>query len=213
MTSITFDFFVRDCHRPLIAAWAGLFLSMVTAYAGDIPAAQDKKREQVDRSTARQNGLPRPSARGADSRKERELQRVLTVSVRLGGAPRSERQFTFEALSRLPQHGFKTGTPWRAEEIHFSGPRLRDVLEAAGMPPQANARIKAFGLDDYEISIPIEDAYRTDVIVAIHKNNQPISVANKGPYRIVYPYMTHPQFRKQRYVARSVRHLVRIELE
>ncbi|TSE18409.1 hypothetical protein Talka_02155 [Tepidimonas alkaliphilus] len=113
-------------------------------------------------------------------------------------------------LEALPQHHLLTRTPWDSEPVTFSGPRLRDVLDAVGAHGQ---RLRAVALDDYRVIIPLEDAQRYDVIVATRKNGARMSVRQKGPLFIVYPFDHAPQLRDRRYYERSIWQLKALEVE
>ena len=57
---------------------------------------------------------------------------VLTL---LGGiadsnAAGKKAEFDMAMLAKLPQHSFKTRTPWHDEVREYTGPRLRDLLAA-----------------------------------------------------------------------------------
>ena len=113
-------------------------------------------------------------------------------------------------LEGLPQKSFTTQTPWDKEPLHFSGPQLRDVLALAGA---SGTRIKASALNDYQVSIPIEDAQRFDVIVALRMNGQPMPVRTRGPLFIIYPFDARAELRSYRYYERSIWQLRALHIE
>ena len=126
---------------------------------------------------------------------------VLTISGKIdeSNSPQGAR-FDMAMIEKLPQHSFTTLTPWEKQPIQFTGPLLRDVL--AAVKAQGTV-IKAIALNDYQSSIPVEDAMKFDMVMALKMNGQPISVKTKGPLFIVYPYDAKPELRSAVYYERS----------
>lgn len=108
--------------------------------------------------------------------------------------------FDMAMLEQLPQQTFTTMTPWDKAPIQFTGPLLRDVLQAV---KASGKTLKALALNDYQTRIPLEDAYQFDVILAHRMNGARIPVRTKGPLFIVYPYDTNPTLRSTTYYERS----------
>ncbi|MFO0959070.1 MAG: sulfite oxidase [Isosphaeraceae bacterium] len=139
---------------------------------------------------------------------------LLPWRIELGGDVRSPKSWTLEDLSRfervtttaviqcagngrsffrpsMPGIGWERGAVANAE---WSGVRLRDLLEAAGIGPEA-AHIHLLGADlpphvktpVFLRSIPRERAFRDEVILATHVNGEPIPKPNGGPVRLVVP--------------------------
>ena len=126
---------------------------------------------------------------------------VLTISGKIGerNSPQGV-QLDMAMIEKLPQHSFTTLTPWEKQPIQFTGPLLRDVL--AAVKAQGTV-IKAMALNDYQSSIPVEDAMKFDMVMAVKMNGQPIPVKTKGPLFIVYPYDARPELRSAVYYERS----------
>lgn len=118
--------------------------------------------------------------------------------------------FDLAMLEKLPQQTFTTQTPWDKKPIKFKGPLLRDVLAAA---KASGTTLKAAALNDYQTSIPFDDAKNFDVIVAHQMNDQAIPVRTKGPLFIVYPFDTKAELRSNVYYERSAWQLKSITVE
>jgi hypothetical protein len=136
---------------------------------------------------------------------------VLTISGKIGesNSPQGA-QFDMAMIEKLPQHSFTTLTPWEKQPIQFTGPLLRDVL--AAVKAQGTV-IKAMALNDFQSSIPVEDAMKFDMVMALKMNGQPISVKTKGPLFIVYPFDAKPELRSAVYYERSPWQLKSLTLE
>jgi|JI10StandDraft_1071094.scaffolds.fasta_scaffold248967_2 hypothetical protein len=133
---------------------------------------------------------------------------VLEITGKVASAPV---QLDMAALQRLPQQSFKTNTPWTREPHTYSGPLLRDVLALAGA--QGAVTIKAIALNDYQISIPAEDAAKLGVIVAHQIDGKAIPVRERGPLFVIYPFDSASELRSTRYYERSIWQLKSMRIE
>jgi hypothetical protein len=135
---------------------------------------------------------------------------VLTLSGRLR-LPNDGNNSSFDMpmLAALPQHGFATRTPWFAQPRRFAGPLLRDVLTAAGAQGQL-LRLRA--LNDYQVDMPFDDCQRHDVLLARLLDEKPISVRDKGPLMVLYPFDARPELKSAVYYSRSAWQLRTIEV-
>jgi hypothetical protein len=136
---------------------------------------------------------------------------VLTISgkVRLP-AGSDKAQFDMGTLEKLPQHSFTTLTPWYPQPRKFTGPLLRDVLALVGV---RSGTLKAVALNDYRVTIPVEDAQRYDIIVARLLDDKPMPVRDKGPLFVIYPFDQVPELRNAIYYSRSAWQLKAIEVQ
>jgi hypothetical protein len=135
---------------------------------------------------------------------------VLTVRGRLAQPNAGDRaEFDMAMLERLPQRSFVTRTPWYAQPRQFTGPLLRDVLAAAGAQ---GSMLKAVALNDYAVDIPMDDAQRHDVIVARLLDGKPMTVREKGPLFIMYPFDSDASLRNAIYFSRSAWQLSAIQV-
>lgn len=136
---------------------------------------------------------------------------VLTFSGRIERHNAAkEYPWTLAMLDALPQHHLSTLTPWAPQALQFSGPLLRDVLQAVGAQgPQLLAR----ALNDYSVQIPAEDAWRHDVLLATRMNGQRMSVRQRGPVFVIYPFDSKPELKSSTYIERSIWQLRAIEVQ
>jgi hypothetical protein len=119
-------------------------------------------------------------------------------------------EFDIAMLERLPQHRIVTNTPWYNGPRTFAGPLLRDVLASVGATKGERARLVA--LNDYHVEMPLDDARRHDVIVAHQLDGKPMSVREKGPLFVMYPFDREPSLRSSQFFSRCVWQLKAIEL-
>ena len=104
---------------------------------------------------------------------------ILTVNGNIGIKNTADAAvFDAALIDALPQKSFVTATPWFKEPARFSGPLLRDVLQAL---KAQGSTVRAIALNDYKISIPMGDILKYDVILARQIDGKVISVREKGP--------------------------------
>lgn len=136
---------------------------------------------------------------------------VLSVSGKISNKNADDRfVFDMAMLENLPQHSFRTRTPWYAEVREFTGPLLRDVLAAVGCEGKV---LTAYALNDYRTAIPVEDATDYDVIVARLVDGKPMPIRDKGPLFIIYPFDDNAELRSQIYYGRSAWQLKEIRVK
>ena len=124
--------------------------------------------------------------------------------------PATATVFDMAALERLPQQSFSTRTPWYAQPRKFTGPLLRDVLDAAGAQ---GTLLRAVALNDYWVDIPFDDIQRYDVLLARLLDDKPMTVRDKGPLFIIYPFDQRNELRNARYYSRCAWQVKAIEVQ
>ena len=135
---------------------------------------------------------------------------VLTLRGRVsnsneGGAA----HFDMGMLERMAQRHITTRTPWFEGPRKFTGPLLRDVLQAAGAK---GTTVRAIALNDYKVDIPFDDASKFDVVMARLLDDKPMPVRDKGPLFIIYPFDDRSELRVPQYFARCAWQLRTIEI-
>ncbi|EFH83930.1 sulfite oxidase [Ktedonobacter racemifer] len=142
-----------------------------------------------------------------------------TYRLRVGGMVRSPLEFSLEELqSRFPSqtimgtlqctgsrrdelmalHAIPNEIPWGAEPIsnaRWRGVALRDVLQAAGIAPEARY-VSFSGLDEvweegkavgFGSSIVLEKAQAPEVLLAFEMNGEPLTPMHGFPVRVIIP--------------------------
>ncbi|WP_225846739.1 molybdopterin-dependent oxidoreductase [Streptomyces sp. HPF1205] len=75
-------------------------------------------------------------------------------------------------------------TGWRVPGTAFSGVRLSDLLDAAGVKPQGKALHFTCFDGVYTESLTLAQARRPDMLVALTMNDKPVTAAHGGPVRL-----------------------------
>jgi hypothetical protein len=100
-------------------------------------------------------------------------------------------------------------TPWTDGMTTFDGPLLRNILDQVGAKGK---KLKIKAINDYSAEVPMEDARDYDTMLALKMNGQPMSVRDKGPLFMIYPFDTNPGLYNEKYFSRSVWQITEIEV-
>lgn len=117
--------------------------------------------------------------------------------------------FDLEMLEALKGRKASMETPWTKGQTEFQGPLLRAVLEASGAEGKL---LKVKAINDYTSDVPIADARDFDTILAVRMNSKLMSVREKGPLFLIYPFDTHPELYNEKYFSRSVWQIMEVEV-
>ncbi|MDF3362788.1 molybdopterin-dependent oxidoreductase [Sulfitobacter sp. Ks41] len=126
--------------------------------------------------------------------------------------------FTLEQLQTLPQTTVVTANDYVEPSAVFQGPLLRTVLEALEIDKDAelkmiDAELKMIALNDFTSTVPASDAFDYDVIMAVLRDGELMTVRNKGPIWVIYPMDDNPELRSDIYNDRLVWQLKEIAVE
>ncbi|WP_445028607.1 molybdopterin-dependent oxidoreductase [Streptomyces sp. SAS_270] len=103
----------------------------------------------------------------------------------VGGLVERPKTYTLDALRAMPQtrvvHDVLCTDGWRVEKTPFEGVKLADILDDAGVrSPGAAIRFTCFD-GAYSESLTLEQARRSDVLVALNMQDKPITHEHGGP--------------------------------
>jgi hypothetical protein len=112
-----------------------------------------------------------------------------------------------EMLAAMPQTKFETATIWTDGAHVFQGVLLKDLVEALGI---TGSVLRATAINDYAIEIPLSDAVDGGPIIAYLFDDKEMSLREKGPLWVVYPYDQTAAYRKEVIYSRSIWQLDRL---
>jgi hypothetical protein len=136
---------------------------------------------------------------------------VLTISGKIenrnseGGAV-----FDLAMLDALPSRKSVVNTPWYTNRTAFEGPLGSALLDAVGAKGD---KLRVVALNDYAADIPVEDFRKWPVILATRLDGNPMSVREKGPLFVIYPFDADPSLFNEKYFNRSVWQVKSIEVQ
>lgn len=136
---------------------------------------------------------------------------VLTISGAISETNAGEAAtFDRAMLEAMEAVTVETSTIWTDGVQTFVGVPLVTLLDAVGAE---GATLRASAINDYAVEIPVSDAVAGGPIVAYLRNGAPMSLRDKGPLWIVYPFDSSPEYRSELIYSRSIWQLDRIEVQ
>lgn len=117
--------------------------------------------------------------------------------------------FDLAMLEKLGGTSFETETPWTEGLQTFEGVSLDVLLDALGV---SEGNIKATAINNYAVDIPVTDAEKGGPMIAYRHNNQAMSVREKGPLWVVYPYDLNAAYQTEVVYSRSIWQLDRLDI-
>ncbi len=113
-------------------------------------------------------------------------------------------------IEAMEQTEFDTSTIWTDGEIHFSGVPVMKLLQHIGV--NGNTLVMS-ALNDYSMEMPVSELEEYAPIIATRMNGELMSVRDKGPYWVIFPFDEAPdRYRTETNHARSVWQLVRLSV-
>ncbi|MDF2973837.1 MAG: oxidoreductase [Microvirga sp.] len=113
----------------------------------------------------------------------------ITGSIRntnTDGAARFDRQM----IEALGSGKLTTSSAWTTGKAEFEGIFARDLLDVVGAE---GTSVIATALNDYAVSIPLQELRRYPVLLALKMNGEYLKIRDKGPIWIVYPRDQHKE--------------------
>jgi hypothetical protein len=118
-------------------------------------------------------------------------------------------EFDMSMLDALLPGTTTTSTPWYDGERTFSGPLGFSLLEAVGA---SGTMMKVTAINDYTTEVPVADFESYRVLLATRLDGEPMSVRDKGPIFIIYPFDDQPDLNNETYYGRSAWQVKSIEI-
>ncbi|WP_434086040.1 molybdopterin-dependent oxidoreductase [Leisingera thetidis] len=129
------------------------------------------------------------------------------LSVRMADGTEPAAHYTIEDLRALAPVTIETETIWTTGRQQFTGVPLAVLMARAGV---SSGQLVAHAVNDYSVEIPVADAVEGGPIVAFERNGAEMSLRNKGPLWVVYPYDSNPAYQTEEVYSRSIWQLDRI---
>ncbi|APH73512.1 molybdopterin-dependent oxidoreductase [Aquibium oceanicum] len=118
-------------------------------------------------------------------------------------------EFDLAMLEEIAGRSASMRTPWTDSVTEFEGPYLDALLEAVGAHGH---KLVVKALNDYSAELPLEDARDFETILALRMNGETMSVREKGPLFLIYPFDKNPELYNEKYFSRSVWQIREIEV-
>ncbi|KAJ55101.1 hypothetical protein ACMU_15205 [Actibacterium mucosum KCTC 23349] len=118
-------------------------------------------------------------------------------------------ELSLSDLDALPQVSFETSTIWTDTAITFSGVAMAEIIKAAGL---TGSTVEMVALNDYAATIPMSDVAESAPIIATRIDGATLSVRDKGPFWVVFPYDADPKYQTETVYSQSVWQLSRLNI-
>lgn len=130
-------------------------------------------------------------------------------ALQVTGADGATVTFSMADLDALDQVTITTTTIWTEGELTFTGPSLQSILSMAEIE---SPNLTLTALNDYAIEMPAPEVDAIYPILATRMDGEPMSVRDKGPFWIVFPYDSDPAFQTETVYSQSIWQLDRIDV-
>ena len=136
---------------------------------------------------------------------------VLTVSGDIETTNRpGAAAFDLAMLEALGSKDITTTTIWTSGVSTFTGVPLVTLLEFLGVE---RGTLEAMAINNYSVTIPVSDAVEDGPIIAYRRDGAYMSLRDKGPLWIIYPYDQSTAYQSEVIYSRSIWQLDRIAVE
>lgn len=140
---------------------------------------------------------------------EVEAQSATALEISGAGADAGPVYLELADLDAMPQVTFETSTIWTDGTVTFSGVPLKALLgELSGR----NGVVEMVALNDYKVDMPLDRLEDGAPIVATRLNGETMSVRDKGPYWVVFPYDSDTKYQTETTYAWSIWQLNRLKV-
>ena len=102
-----------------------------------------------------------------------------------------------------------TGTIWTEGTSEFRGVDLSRLLVRLGA---RGSQLRLTALNDYSVEFPVSDAVEGGPMLAFQMDGRDLSVRDKGPLWLIYPFDPKPVYKNEVNYARSIWQLTMIEV-
>lgn len=133
---------------------------------------------------------------------------VLTVDGAIASS--TPLNFSIEDLEALGIERVETVTPWHDGKNVFEGVSLAGLMAHVGAKGDTALVV---ALNNYVAEVPLSDFSLHPVILAYKLNGEFMSVADKGPLFIIYPFSDFPELQNEQSYARSAWQVRSITIE
>lgn len=119
-------------------------------------------------------------------------------------------EYDLSTLEAMSSTTFETTTIWTEGPQTFTGVSLQALLQDLDID---DGFILASAINDYTVEIPVSDAVTGGPIIAYSNNGSAMSIRDKGPLWIVYPYDSKTEYQAEIIYSRSIWQLDRIAVK
>lgn len=140
----------------------------------------------------------------------RSAQAAVRDTLKIHG-PKVAREIILDddTLAAFGAEVLATRTSWTEGVVRFGGVPLAKALRAAGV---AGGSVRAIALNDYAVEVLADEAVAMDAFLARTMNGRALTVRDKGPFWMIFPWSARPELETASVRALSVWQLRELEI-
>lgn len=151
-------------------------------------------------SSAAAGSLPKPEGKS-----------ILTISGNIANTNVGAiSEFDLAMLENMGLQTIETSSPWYDKRVRYEGVSLEKLMNLVGAK---GTKVTAVALNDYVTTIPLEDFKKFNVILAMKRDGNYMSIRDKGPLFVIYPYDSIAELQSQIYYTRSAWQVAKLIVE
>lgn len=121
-----------------------------------------------------------------------------------------EAHFDRQMIEKLVTKTIVTANHVVSKSTRYEGPVLADLLNQLGAEGDT---VIVTALDDYSAEIKRSDIEKYGVLLATHENGKMLTIDDRGPFFIVFPFDEYQKIRSDLYYSMSVWQISTLEIE
>ncbi|MCJ8311357.1 MAG: hypothetical protein HRU38_00125 [Saccharospirillaceae bacterium] len=118
--------------------------------------------------------------------------------------------FDADMIDQLPQYTINTSNHVSNNISVYTGINFYDLLKMLGFK---GSLVNITAWDDYVVQIEIQDLKKYGVLLATHENGQRLTINDKGPMFVVFPFTDIEELRRDDYYNMSIWQVKEIDVE
>ncbi|WP_284381234.1 hypothetical protein [Litoribrevibacter albus] len=115
-----------------------------------------------------------------------------------------------DVINNLPRKSITTSSHITEVPVTYSGPLFTDLLTLLGSKGRT---VVVIAWDDYLAEISVDDLDKYGVILADSENGKQLTLSDRGPLYVVFPFSDFPEIRNDLYYNKSVWQIKAIEVK
>jgi hypothetical protein len=119
-------------------------------------------------------------------------------------------RFDLGMLQAIGAETIVTATPWTEGHTKFEGVTGAKLLAAVGAK---GTKVIAAAINDYKAEVPIEDLTERGAFLAFSADGKRLTVRDKGPLWLLYPFDAKPDLKTEVYFGRAVWQIKSLEIK
>lgn len=119
-------------------------------------------------------------------------------------------EFDRDMIAEFKTHEITTTNHIASKPTVYKGFRLTDLIERV---KGVGKVVRVYALDDYLAELSYADIKKYKVILATHENGRQLTIEDRGPFFVVFPFSDHPEIQHDSYYNQSVWQIKAVEIE